>query len=226
MAGRFFRGYTIYTPPGTRCGGNWNEPRDVLILTLDNDFLVAGLQDSISGNGLEIAAQFNIHNPLIEQLAFALRTQLEAGPGPGAGEEDDLYAESLANMLAAHLVKRYSRRDQPTCEYRGGLPEHKLRRVIEYVHDNLEGRLLLADIAASVGCSPCHLERLFKPATGVALHKYVMQQRVERAKQLLADTEKPIAEVALDCGFQDQSHFTKVFHRLIRVTPKTYRDLH
>lgn len=71
--------------------------------------------------------------------------------------------------------------------------------------------------------SPFHLAHVFKEAMGVAPHQYVIQRRVERAKQLLAATELPIAEIALAVGCASQSHFSALFHRATGITPQCYR---
>jgi len=220
QTGHFFRGETIYTPPGTWCGGSWNAEREVLIISLDHAFLVHALQDSVRGDLADIAPQFKLRDPLIEHLGLALGAEFTVEQ-----TVDRLYAESLATTLAVHLVNRYSARHQAVRAYRRGLPPHKLQRVLDYIHDHLADDLSLAALAASAHMNPHHLTRTFKQATGLPPHQYVMRQRTEQAKRLLARTERPIAEIALDVGFKDQSHFTKVFYRHTGVTPKRYRVL-
>jgi len=83
--------------------------------------------------------------------------------------------------------------------------------------------LTLTELAAVVGMNPHHFCRAFKQSTGCPPHRYVLNRRVERAKRLLTEDHLPLAEIGLTVGFQNQSHFTTVFHRLTGVTPKTYR---
>ena len=104
------------------------------------------------------------------------------------------------------------------------LPTCKLQRVIHYVDENLCEGLTLSELARVVGMNPHYFCRAFKQSTGCPPHRYVMNCRVERAKSLLADKRLPLAEVGLSVGFQNQSHFTTIFHRLTGVTPKTYRN--
>jgi len=106
----------------------------------------------------------------------------------------------------------------------GGLPACKLRRVIEYINDNLAEDLTLAELADVAGMSPHYFSRAFKHSTGTPPHRYVTNCRVERAKRLLADDELPLVEVGFSVGFQNQSHFTTLFHKLTGVTPKAFRD--
>jgi len=87
----------------------------------------------------------------------------------------------------------------------------------------LDERLTLPLIAGLVRMSPFHLAHIFKEAMGVPPHQYVIQRRVERAKQLLAATDLPIAEIALAVGCASQSHFSALFHRAAGITPQSYR---
>ena len=107
--------------------------------------------------------------------------------------------------------------------YRGGIPRYKLRRVIDYISENLDTDLKIAEIAQEVNMSPSHFTRLFKLATGLAPHQYIMQKRIEAAKKLLSETEISIAQIALEIGFQSQSRFTTLFRQLTGTTPRAYR---
>lgn len=99
----------------------------------------------------------------------------------------------------------------------------KVRQALELIDANLGGRLTLAYIAQLLGMSPYHLAHLFKRSVGVAPHQYVMQRRVERAKELLLSSDLPIADIALLVGCANQSHFSALFHRATGVSPYAYR---
>ncbi len=105
--------------------------------------------------------------------------------------------------------------------YRGGLPQHKLTLVTDYISDRLEEELSLNELAAIAQLSPYHFSRAFKQSTGISPHRYVIQQRIERAKQLLLQGKMSLADVAIACGFSHQSHLNRHFKRLTGVTPKT-----
>jgi AraC family transcriptional regulator len=106
----------------------------------------------------------------------------------------------------------------------GVLPHRKLRTVIEYIMENLEGSPRLEQMAAVAQLSPSHFMRQFKAATGLAPHQYVIARRVERAQHLLkSDDEVALAEVAVRVGFADQSHFSVHFKRIVGVTPRQFR---
>ena len=105
-------------------------------------------------------------------------------------------------------------------------PPRWLDRVGELLRDRFAENLSLAEIAAAVRISADHLARSFRRCHGCTLGEYVRRLRVEFACRQLAATELPLAQVALDAGFTDQSHLTKIFKRHMGVTPAAFRNLH
>jgi AraC-like DNA-binding protein len=99
-------------------------------------------------------------------------------------------------------------------------------QAVDFIHDNYAGGLSLSDIAAAAHLSPFHLSRIFKKATGVSPHQYLLQVRVNSARALLTAGagERSLAEVAAAVGFADQSHLTRHFKRMLGVTPKQLRQ--
>ena len=106
----------------------------------------------------------------------------------------------------------------------GGLPECRLRRVTQYVQDNLHRELRLAELSSLVHMSPYHFARLFKRSTGVSPHRFLVRRRIEQARALLAAQTLPIAEIARSVGFRTPSHFTTTFRRVAGITPSVYRS--
>jgi AraC family transcriptional regulator len=105
----------------------------------------------------------------------------------------------------------------------GTLPGGRLRRVTEYIQQNVDKDLRLAELAALVYMSSYHFARLFKCSTGVPPHRFVVRQRIARASAFLATQERSIAEISRMVGFRTPSHFTTVFRRVTGVTPGGYR---
>ncbi len=105
----------------------------------------------------------------------------------------------------------------------GVLPERRLRRVAQYVQDNLHRELRLAELSGLVHMSPYHFARLFKRSTGVSPHRFLVQRRIEQARALLAAQPLPIAEIARSVGFRTPSHFATTFRRVSGITPSAYR---
>lgn len=168
---------------------------------------------------LKLTTEFRCRNPQIEQLAMMLRTELHQG-GDGFGQ---LYIESLANAMVVHLLRDYSETKTRVSVHKGGLDDRKLVQVSEYINAYLDRDIKLADLASVAGVSQFHFSRLFKQSVGITPHKYLLKERVERAKHLLKNSKLAIAEIALQCGFNSQSHLGKSFREFTGVTPSSYR---
>ena len=106
----------------------------------------------------------------------------------------------------------------------GGLPVCRLRRVTQYIQDNLHQELRLAELSALVHMSPYHFARLFKQSTGASPHRFLVRRRIEQAAALLAAQPLPIGEIARSVGFRTPSHFTTTFRRVTGITPTAYRS--
>ena len=104
------------------------------------------------------------------------------------------------------------------------LPAGRLRRVTDYIQENLQRELRLAELSALVHMSPYHFARLFKRSTGVPPHRFLVRRRIDEARALLAAQTVPIAEIAQLVGFRTPSHFTTTFRRVTGMTPTAYRS--
>ncbi|MEJ0037876.1 MAG: helix-turn-helix transcriptional regulator [Gammaproteobacteria bacterium] len=104
------------------------------------------------------------------------------------------------------------------------LPLYLLKRVHEHIDSNLDGTLNLGTLAAVARLSPSHFSRCFRNTTGITPHAYVMQQRLQRARLLIASTSLCLTEIALRTGFADQSHLTRRFNRRMGSTPGAFRS--
>lgn len=104
------------------------------------------------------------------------------------------------------------------------LPAYKLKAVLAYLQAHLDDKVTVATLAAVGGrLSVPHFSRLFKATTGLSPYQYLLRARIERAQQLLAETDLPIAHIAVEVGFADQPHFTQHFRVELAVTPRAYR---
>lgn len=167
----------------------------------------------------ELLPRIGVQDPLVENLALAVRETLDP-----AEPADRVYVEYLGRALAARLLRRYSAHGETAPEPgRGGLSRTELKRAVEVMEERLNEPLTLADIAEGAGLSPTAFARAFKTAVGAPPHQHLMRLRVERARRLLANTEAPIVEIALACGFSHQEHLTRVFRRATGFTPASYR---
>jgi AraC family transcriptional regulator len=167
---------------------------------------------------VEMVKQFNIHDPLIEQIGLSLVGELESG-----GVAGRVYAESLANVLVLHLLRLSSTASLVPASSQRNLTQRQISTVQDYIYDRLDQDMPLKELAVSIGMSVSHFCRLFKQSTGLAPHQYVIACRVERAKSLLLKEERTIAQVANVVGFADPSHLTHHFKRLLGIPPGALR---
>ena len=163
---------------------------------------------------IELMDYFSRSDPHLYHIAMMLLAELQAG-----GIMGELYVESLTQVLVIHLLRHYSRL-QPQSVARYNLTPSRLRIAIDYIHAHLDRALSMAEIAGSVNTSPTYFASLFKAATGISLHQYVIRQRVDRAQLLLKTTSLPISNIASQVGFANASHLTYHCKRQTGMTPR------
>jgi AraC-like DNA-binding protein len=159
-----------------------------------------------------------IVDPVLAHLAAAL---LAAFTQPGAVNPQ--LVDHVSRAAHAHLADKYSTGRRPERPSKRGLTATQLRRAKELLADSSNGNILLADIARECGLSRQYFSKAFKEATGITPHRWLQQFRVAAAKRLLRETALPIAEIAITCGFADQSHLTRVFTAFAGIGPAAWR---
>jgi AraC family transcriptional regulator len=189
------------------------------ILPVHPILLVHLFHETCPAEHVEIVPNLREHDPLLHHIALVLQAEIE-----GKGVHERLYVETLVDALATHFLRRYRSSRRSPQEVTGGLSLYKLRRTTSYIRDHLEQDLSLVTLASVGEMSPTHFARLFKHATGLTPHHYVIACRMERAKLLLAETAETLIDIGLQVGCADQSHFTALFHKHVGLTPKAYRE--
>ncbi len=179
------------------------------------------ISETLGLNGtVNLEPRYPFRDELLNQLARSLLTEFEQDTPP-----DVLYAESLANMLVVHLIKTYSASHLRPHTIPRSISQQRLSRVVEFIHANLNHTLSLRQLADIAEISPSHFTVLFRQATGTSPHQYLLTQRIKKAKELLRLTNTPIADIASQTGFADQSHLTRLIRRYTGHTPKDIRGL-
>lgn len=193
------------------------DTRQYLTVAIEPRLLLCAAKGAISSSGLELMSRHAVDDPLARGVALALKAEVELGYPGGRW-----YAESLAHTLSVHLVRHYSTAPPDLRSKGGGLQRGPLLRAIDFIHDHLAEEIPLEALAAVSGLSPFHFARCFKQSTGLAPHQYLIQRRVERARNLLTSSDATVAQIALEVGFCDQSHLTTHFKRIYGLAPKAF----
>lgn len=140
-------------------------------------------------------------------------------------EASALFLDHVALALTAHVAHTYGGMKNGLNPLRGGLAPSQERRVKELMAASLSEDISLGLLAAECGLSSRHFARAFRQSTGLSPHRWLMKCRLERARELLADCHLSLSEIALVCGFADQSHFTKAFTASVGTGPGAWRRI-
>jgi len=166
----------------------------------------------LNPDSISIAPQLGLNDEKLRHIGWALKAELETGE-----PFDRLYAESLGNAMAVHLLRHYTLEAPKTT--RLGLTRRQHNDVVDYVTAHLTSNLSLGELAAVAGASISHFSSLFKQSSGLPVHQYVIRRRVECALNLLLHGASTLSEVAVQAGFADQSHMARCMRRVIGMTP-------
>lgn len=218
--GLYRKGDLSITPAQMPLFARWEGEDHYLKIRLTSQFIQRVAREALEmdSDRLELLPQAQIRDPQIEAIGLMLLAELQQ-----SDTANKLYIESLSNVLAVHLIRQYTTaRSQPVM-YKGGLPQRQLLQVLDYIDTHLHQEIKLTDLASLLGMSQFHFSHQFKQATGISPYQYLLQQRIERAKQLLKRSDRSISDIALTCGFNSHSHLSKQFRQLTGTTPKAYR---
>ncbi len=193
---------------------------DELFINLDPQ-LVAKTAETIGidPSQIEVINNFGRYDSQLQHIGLSLLQELRL---PGLGGR--LYIESLTVQLVIHLLRYHTASGHFLPEPAAHRLSHaRLQQTLAFIRDQLDQDLSLADMAALVHLSPYHFARIFKQSIGLSPHQYVIAQRVESAKRLLANRDLSVTQVASEVGFADYSHLTRHFKRLVGVSPKEFQ---
>jgi AraC family transcriptional regulator len=214
-------GTIFLLPRGTIDEVNWAGPTQRVAVAIHTPLLTNALEETAHQTDVELTEHWDLMDRHISALVREMMADLDDNSPAGT-----IYGESVANALAVYLLNRYAVRRITPSIYKGGLPGNRLKRVLDYITAYLDGNMSLVQLAAIAGMSPHYFSELFKRSTGRAPHNYVLMQRIERAKQQLRDPKRSIIDAGLDAGFQNPSHFARMFRKLEGTTPSKYRAEH
>ena len=184
----------------------------------------ASIDDTASDLGYAPVGGFRLtvadDDPVLAQITKSVLSYLGPGRGPHPLALDNLELILCAQLLQRHGMPRFR------TVVNGGLAAWQQRRALELLRESLDGRVRLSDLARECELSVSHFARAFKTTFGTTTHRWLTHWRIDRAKDLLAQTDAPLVDVALQSGFGDQTAFNRTFRRVVEMTPGTWRREH
>lgn len=189
-----------------------------LIVAVSPKFFEAYVEDIAAHQNFTLRRLSHLRDRHITAIGRAARQFIQTHSSGGR-----LYFESLAGQFATHVILSLVSTPEATAPA-NQLPTRAFNQLLEFVDAHLCDDVSLDALANMVGLPPSRFVRAFKATVGQSPHVWVIMRRLDRAKALLAKTDHPIAQIALDCGFSSQSHMTTVFSKHLGITPKCYRD--
>lgn len=206
------RGDLTLMPHGVPSQWSWNSVCDRLDMMVHPD--VFG-----DGSKLEVVDRYLFRDSELEGICRDLHQKLSFD-----GLPERLYVETQLMKAARCLLLRHSTASQAARILpRGGLARSQARRVLDYIESNLSQGLTLKELAEISELSLHHFARMFKRTMGVPPHRYILERRLERAKEMLRTSRASLADISLSVGFDSQSHFTTAFGRMVGATPTEFQ---
>jgi AraC family transcriptional regulator len=208
-----FPGCATIVPSGQATGWLVDGELDVVTLSLAPTDLQKGSGDQFK------QMRFAFSDP----LGVALTRQVLGELYTAASPERDVYVGTLVSALRAHMLRgpaAANTNDIPTSAFSAYRLHHIMNSILQHPEDEHS----LEEMASQAGVTPSHLCRLFKKATGGSPHQYVLKARMERAQELLSQSDTQMSVIADSLGFNSQSHFTRAFRQFTGRTPSEFRQ--
>jgi AraC-like DNA-binding protein len=180
--------------------------------------------DEVGGatiDALELEPGRCADDAIARHLLLSLRPALER-----PAEATALFVDHVAAALCSHVAQTYGGISRLRNMPRGGLAPWQEKRARELLESDLSGEFPLSRLALECGLSVRHFTRAFRQSFGTPPHRYLLKRRIERARDLLRNPRLSLLEVALACGFSDQSHFTRLFRASTDMSPGAWRRQH
>lgn len=157
-------------------------------------------------------------DPVVYHLGKTLSASLEQ-----PNHASKIFLDHILHALNCHLVCSYGRQKTSVAKFRGGLSSTQMRRAKELLEASLDGDVSLQHVANACGLSTSHFMRAFKETFRKPPYRWVIERRIDRAKDLMATSRLSLADIAIQCGFADQSAFNRSFKRVYGVSPGQWR---
>src|SRR5271170_1137601 len=197
---------------------SWDKGISQLSIRISDSALTEAARERLADRSLEIVPGRRVADDRLTHLLFAL--DAERARGYSAGKP---FVDSIESALANILITSFNAFAPRSIPGKGGMAPYVLRRVVEFMHANIDKQIGLKDLADCAGLSLSHFSCQFRASTNQSPHQYMLRLRVERSKELLTDSRLSVLDVGLEVGFRNQQHFATVFRNSVGVSPSVYR---
>ena len=192
----------------------WLQTYNEVSLVINPRFVADVVEDGLPIDRIALVSRQSVADAVIVDYATTFRAELAADAPNGV-----LYAETLTVGLVLHLLANYGIAKPKVPSPRGKLTSFQLRSVVDFIRSQLDKDVSLIALAECAHISPFHFARLFRATVGLPPHQFVLRLRLQRATRLIKAGQLTLAQIAIDCGFHDQPHFTRTFQRVFGTTP-------
>jgi AraC family transcriptional regulator len=211
-------GQAVFCPRKEWHNISWDERISVLSVRMPDSALMEAARERLTDRTLEIVPSQVVTDDRLTHLLFAL--DAERARGYSAGK---LFVDCIESALANILLTSFNTFAPRSIPGKGGMAPHVLRRVVEFMHANMDKQIGLKDLADCAGLSLSHFSFQFRASINQSPHQYMLRLRIERSMELLKDSRLSVLDVGLEVGFRNQQHFATVFRNSVGVPPSVYR---
>ena len=211
-------GQVVFCPRKEWHNIRWGERISVLSVRIPDSALMEAARERLTERSLEIVPKHVVTDDRLTHLLLALDAERARGYSSGK-----LFVDCIESALANILLTSFNAFAPRSISGKGGMAPHVLRRVIDFMHANMDKQIGLKDLADCAGLSLSHFSFQFRASTNQSPHQYMLRLRIERSKELLTDSRLSVLDVGLEVGFRNQQHFATVFRNSVGVPPSVYR---
>ena len=206
-------------PPGQTSRRSLKGCSDVLTLSISPTVMDEVFAESFDRDpaALSLRPRLAASDEVIRHLGFVLMREIENG------KPASLMAETITRAIALQLIRAHSNHTCASGQPAPSLPAGRMQRVVEYMRTHLEEDIGLNELAALAGLGKSQFAKAFREATGSSPHRFLISLRIEKARDLLERSGKPVIEIAMTCGFSHPAHFATAFRKLSGLSPRAWR---
>ncbi|CAN7799231.1 AraC family transcriptional regulator [Paraburkholderia hospita] len=191
---------------------------DFVLMELPQAFMTTACYERSGSSTPRVSSLAGRKDPILGHLAQILSLTLER-----QSEASPLFVEQLGVMIGTHLIDRYGNAPSESKSKSRRLSSLQETRAKDMLLAKARGNVSIEEIANACNLSRSYFIRAFSETTHRTPHQWLLEQRIDRARDLLKHSDSSLTEIAMTCGFSDQSHFTRTFSQLVGMPPGMWR---